>query len=291
MDWKQLTVAIKISTGKTLHFSNKQPVGGGCINQAWKAEDQSGKVWFIKSNSAHLLFMFEAEAQGLQEIIDTNSIHAPKPLCSVIHDNHSYLIMEYISLGRSPSDRLLGRQIATMHQYLAPEFGWKQDNTIGSTLQSNTLHSNWLKFWRYERLEFQFNLALKNGITHQIFDSGMQLAANLHNFFTHYQPSPSLLHGDLWGGNYSADNKGNPVIYDPAVYYGDHETDLAMMELFGRPSPSFFSAYNEYFPIDPDYTTRKTLYNLYHILNHFNLFGGGYASQAQSMINKLLAEI
>ena len=289
MDWLQLTPAIQSNTGQTIHFSKVKPISGGCINQAWKAEDQSGKSWFIKSNSAQLLFMFEAEAHGLQEIIDTNSIRAPKPLCSVVCGNSAYLIMEYISLEGSPSDQLLGQQLATMHQHLAPVFGWKQDNTIGSTLQSNTQHSSWLTFWRYERLEFQLSLALKNGIPHRAFDAGMQLADNLGCFFTHYQPTPSLLHGDLWGGNYSVNDR-NPVIYDPAVYYGDHETDLAMMELFGQPTASFFSAYHEHFPIDSGYAIRKTLYNLYHILNHFNLFGGEYASQSQSMINKLLAD-
>ncbi len=291
MDWQQLTSAIQLKAGQTIHFNKTQAISGGCINQAWKAEDQSGKTWFIKSNTAHLLFMFEAEADGLREIINTNSIRAPKPLCSVVSGNNSYLVMEYISLERAPSDKLLGQQLATMHQHLKPKFGWNQDNTIGSTPQSNTKHTDWQTFWRYERLEFQLDLAQKKGISHQIFDAGMQLADNLKFFFTCYQPTPSLLHGDLWGGNYGSDELGNPVIYDPAIYYGDHETDLAMMELFGQPSASFFSAYHELFPIDSGYTIRKTLYNLYHILNHFNLFGGGYDSQSQNMINKLLAEI
>ena len=179
MNWQQLTSAIQLKTGQTIHFSNAQAVSGGCINQAWKSKDQSGKTWFIKSNSAHLLFMFEAEADGLHEIIHTNSIRTPKPLCSIICGNSSYLVMEYIRLERTPSDQLLGQQLATMHQHLKPEFGWYQNNTIGSTQQSNTQHTDWPTFWQHERLEFQLNLAQKKGISHQTFDAGMQLVNTL----------------------------------------------------------------------------------------------------------------
>ena len=121
--------------------------------------------------------------------------------------------------------------------------------------------------------------------------AGLELAEKTHLFFTDYQPRPSLLHGDLWGGNCASDNNNNPVIYDPAVYYGDRETDLAMTELFGGFNNDFYQSYNDTFALDPGYKTRKDLYNLYHILNHYNLFGGSYASQANSITQKLLSEI
>ena len=120
-------------------------------------------------------------------------------------------------------------------------------------------------------------------------DAGLRLVAELDRFFADYRPRASLLHGDLWGGNQAADADGNPVIYDPACYYGDHEADLAMMELFGNPGEAFFTAYHEHFPIDAGYRYRRDLYNLYHVLNHANLFGGGYAAQAEKMIGRLLA--
>jgi len=140
-----------------------------------------------------------------------------------------------------------------------------------------------------QRLGFQLELATRNGLNADLIDAGYRLAEDLTKFFASYHPRPSLLHGDLWSGNQGADVEGNPVIYDPACYFGDHEADLAMMELFGHPGEGFFASYNEHFPIDPGYAQRRELYNLYHILNHANLFGGGYARQAQRMIEGLLA--
>jgi len=134
-------------------------------------------------------------------------------------------------------------------------------------------------------------LALKKGYSRIDYDNGLTLCDRLDHFFTSYEPLPSLLHGDLWSGNQAHDADGNPVIFDPAVYYGDRETDIAMTELFGGFSSDFYIAYNEHFALDEGYATRKTLYNLYHSLNHYNLFGGGYASQAAAMTKRLLAEI
>ena len=155
-------------------------------------------------------------------------------------------------------------------------------------MQPNAYAESWIDFWREQRLGFQLELARANGLSAGLIDSGYELAARLDSFFTQYQPQASLLHGDLWGGNQGADADGNPVIYDPACYYGDHEADLAMMELFGGPGARFFAVYDENFTIDAGYPLRRDLYNLYHVLNHANLFGGGYAGQAQSMINRLL---
>ena len=186
---------------------------------------------------------------------------------------------------------LAGEQLAKMHHYHAEDFGWIIDNTIGSTQQRNKQNNDWISFWKDERLRFQLNLALHKGLSTEIYEKGFKLSENLGAFFESYQPKASLLHGDLWSGNIAYDEKNQPVIFDPAVYYGDHETDLAMTELFGNFGKHFYDCYNEHYPIDSGYTTRKKLYNLYHILNHFNLFGGSYAIQSERMIDKLLSEI
>ena len=175
-----------------------------------------------------------------------------------------------------------------MHSYTGEQFGFEIDNTIGTNPQPNTFENDWVEFWRQHRLGFQLSLARENGFGNELFETGMELNQRVAKFFQDYSPVPSLLHGDLWSGNQGADSSGQPVIFDPACYYGDHEADLAMMELFGQPGNEFFSAYNEVFPIDAGYSQRRELYNLYHILNHANLFGGSYASQAQRMINQLL---
>ena len=199
--------------------------------------------------------------------------------------------MESLSLSGRENSSLFGQQLAKMHQHTQKQFGWHRNNTIGSTPQINNLEDSWIEFWRKHRLGFQIELALKNGAHKKLGEKGERLMADFPALFNNYNPEPSILHGDLWSGNWGSDERGNPVIYDPAVYFGDHEADLAMMELFGSPGASFFAAYREVYPIDDGYPVRRTLYNLYHILNHFNLFRGGYAAQAESMIDRILAEI
>lgn len=157
--------------------------------------------------------------------------------------------------------------------------------------QINTWTRDWLGFWRVHRLEFQLQLAASHGHAGKLQRLGEELLSRLEVFFPGHTPQPSLLHGDLWGGNAAFTDAGEAVVLDPAVYYGDREADLAMTELFGGFGEDFYAAYREVWPLDPGYATRKTLYNLYHILNHANLFGGGYASQAELMMLRLLAEV
>ena len=178
-----------------------------------------------------------------------------------------------------------------MHACQRSRFGFDCDNTIGSSPQPNPPGNDWIEFWRDARLGHQLQLAQARGLDAALIDAGLRLAQCLPAFFTHYAPRPSLLHGDLWSGNQGCDRRGNPVIYDPACYFGDHETDLAMMELFGNPGERFFAVYREHFPIDADYPMRRDLYNLYHLLNHANLFGGGYPDRAWHVIQQLLARV
>lgn len=288
--WNNIERHISIISGTNIQFVNRESLSGGCISDCWKITDSNSNRWFIKTNARSLGEMFIAEAEGLNEIAASNSISCPKALCFGTSKEFSYLVLEYIPLKPLNNQRAAGAQLAKMHQLFSNSFGWKCDNTIGSTPQSNLQNNDWVSFWKNERLLSQLNLAQTKGYPNYAYDEGLKLAENLSSFFT-YQPKPSLLHGDLWRGNCASNANGNPVIFDPAVYYGDRETDIAMTELFGGFNNNFYSAYNDAFALDDDYKTRKTLYNLYHILNHFNLFGGAYASQAASMTQQLLSEI
>ena len=264
------------------------PIHGGDINQAFRLECGEHQ-FFVKVNRADLLSMFVAEKAGLDAIRLSRAIRVPEVFLTGQEDDRAYIVMEYIKLGGRPDAGRFATALAAMHGNSHDRFGFQCDNTIGSTLQRNTYDDDWIQFWRRHRLGFQLELAQQNGFDASLIDAGHRLAENIDKFFDSYRPRPSLLHGDLWSGNQGADVEGNPVIYDPACYFGDHEADLAMMELFGHPGERFFASYREHLPIDAGYAQRRELYNLYHILNHANLFGGGYARQAQRMIEGLLA--
>ncbi len=282
--------AISDASGEPVALDAQHSVGGGCINEAFVL-DAGSRQFFLKSNSASLLDMFEAEAEGLREMQSAQAIRVPQPLCTGLSDGRSFLVLEHLPLGGRLDHAQFGGQLAAMHLCSRPRFGWHRDNYIGSTAQLNAEADSWVGFLRTQRFGYQLELAVERGLQASAVDAVSRLMADLDAFFSDYAPRPALLHGDLWSGNWSALTSGEPVIFDPAVYYGDHEADLAMMELFGSPSPSFFAAYREVFPIDAGYVVRKELYNLYHILNHFNLFGGGYGAQAGSMAKRLLGQI
>ena len=176
-------------------------------------------------------------------------------------------------------------ELARLHRIEQPYFGWSRDNAIGATPQPNPCSDDWPAFYREHRLRHQFHLAAKCGKT---FPGTNELLDHVAAFFADYSPHPSLLHGDLWGGNAACDVAGHPFVFDPATYYGDRETDLAFTEMFGGFSTDFRKAYENAFPLDVGYPRRKILYNLYHLLNHFNIFGGGYATSAQGSMQELL---
>ncbi|ATX79549.1 Fructosamine-3-kinase [Mariprofundus aestuarium] len=274
-------------------ITTSHSLSGGSINSAYRVTTESEVSFFVKLNRESGLEMFEAECDGLYELIAANAIRVPLAVTTGSGAGHAWLVTEYINLGRGSgdSDRLLGMQLAALHRQAEESYGWFRDNTIGSTVQHNRRSGNWIDFYRHQRLKFQLDLAASNGFRGSLQEKGERLLADLGTFFVGYTPQPSLLHGDLWGGNCAFDEKGQPVMFDPAVYYGDREADIAMTELFGGFGADFYDAYNEEWPLDSGYAVRKTLYNLYHILNHANLFGGGYASQAEAMVDRLLSEI
>ena len=290
--WTALEKAISNATGVSFTADSSEPVPGGCINEAFCLAGE-GTRYFVKVNRAGALPMFEAEAAGLEEIRRSSSVQVPDPVCTGQDNNRSWLVLEFIAMkppGPATSHRL-GEQLAIMHRHTASMFGWSRENTIGSTPQPNTLTRDWITFLRDYRIGYQLQLASEQGAPGELLDRGQRLLECLPLLFTDYQPRASLLHGDLWAGNWGCATDGAPVLFDPAVYYGDREADLAMTELFGGFDDRFYQSYRHAWTLDPGYKTRKVLYNLYHVLNHFNLFGGSYARQACGMVDTLISEI
>ncbi|HET9699312.1 MAG TPA: fructosamine kinase family protein [Burkholderiales bacterium] len=287
--WGRIEAQVAASTATPFAITRRSSLGGGCINEACLVEG-GGRRYFVKLNRADRAEMFAAEAEGLAEILATKTIRVPEPVCHGADGGASWLVLEYLELGGRGDPRELGRMLARMHRVTGRGFGWRRDNTIGSTPQPNTPGNDWIAFWREHRLGFQLRLAARNGLRGALQARGERLMGRLESFFRDYSPAPSLLHGDLWGGNHGYMVSGEPVVFDPAVYYGDREADLAMTELFGGFPSAFYAAYAEAWPLDSGYAVRKQLYNLYHLLNHANLFGGGYPAQAESVMERLLAQ-
>jgi protein-ribulosamine 3-kinase len=294
-DWDALAAAISSATQQPFRLSTRADIGGGCINQACRIDGQDGRHFFIKLNSADKATMFAAEVAGLSEIASTNTLRVPQPITYGMAGKQSYLVLEHLELSSHGNAKLFGEQLAALHRCTGDHFGFSQDNFIGTTPQPNGCPKNgkadWIDFWREHRLGFQLRLAAQNSYGGQLQRLGEKLMDALPAFFTNYTPQPSLLHGDLWSGNHAFLADGTPTIFDPATYYGDRECDLAMTELFGGYPADFYAAYRAAYPLDAGYTTRRELYNLYHILNHANLFGGGYARQAEQMMQKLLRNL
>ena len=291
-DWAALSPALSSATGARFDPAPAARVHGGCINDSFRWETNSGPL-FIKIAPASRLAMLEAEAAGLGELAQAGAVRVPTVRGLGATAAQSFLALEWIDFGSSSpsSEARLGEQLAWQHRVSAQAFGWHRDNTIGSTEQPNSWSEDWVSFFRERRLRHQLGLALRDGHDGPLQARAMLLLELMGAFFASYRPVPSLLHGDLWGGNWATDASGQPVLFDPAVYFGDREADLAMTRLFGGFGNAFYTAYHATWPLDQAAGTRRTLYNLYHVLNHLHLFGGGYRQQAQSMIDRLLAEL
>jgi fructosamine-3-kinase len=248
---------------------------------------------FVKRLPVAERWRLDAEVDGLARLAQAGAIRVPRVLGQGATDTDAFLEIEWLDLltADGASDARMGRALACLHATTATAFGLERDNAIGATRQPNAQASDWVAFWRGRRLGFQLGLAESNGYGGRLQDRGRRLLDAIPAFFAGYRPQPSLLHGDLWSGNRAMLADGTPVIYDPAVYYGDREAELAMTQLFGGFGPYFYSAYDNAWPPDTGRAARRDLYNLYHVLNHLNLFGGGYRAQAESMIDRLLAEL
>jgi protein-ribulosamine 3-kinase len=275
---------IEENTGaKIKSFSS---LSGGCISDAYKITDEKNNNYFLKLNPTPK-DLFIKESNGLKELRKANAIRVPE----VKACNKEFLLTEFISTGNRSKNFFedFGRRFAGLHKYTGKEFGFFEDNYIGSNPQINTTdkseENDWIAFYFNKRILYQYKLAERNGYATKELNGGISyLEKNIHKIIGDPVEPPTLLHGDLWGGNYLSDENGDACLIDPAVYYGNREADLAMTKLFGGFSQEFYSSYNDSFPLKEGYEYRENIYKLYHILNHLNLFGRGYYSQAISLI-------
>jgi fructosamine-3-kinase len=289
-DWSTISKALRDAGVPISARTAARPVGGGDISAAWRAESAEGPV-FVKTGPASSYDMFAAEAEGLAELAAPGAIRVPRVFACGLREQSAYIALEWLDFDRATrgTEARLGTQLAELHRTTSERYGWHRDNTIGLTPQHNEWTDDWVTFFREHRLRFQLELAARNGFTGILQEQGARLMGRLPGLFEGYLPAPSLLHGDLWGGNWASSN-GEPVVFDPAVYYGDRESDLAMTRLFGGFGGAFYEAYEASAPLAAGHRARCDLYQLYHILNHLNLFGGGYLGRAQELLKKLLKE-
>lgn len=288
--WQTIVEHIEAVASTSFKGYASRRLSGGSINNAVLLENASQR-YFVKTNRSGRQDMFQAEAMGLNEMAASGSIRVPRALCFGDDGSQSYIVLEYLDLHGRANQALLGEQLAAMHRQGRDTFGWDIDNTIGDTFQPNESSTDWVSFWREQRLGYQLQLAADNGYGRDVMVPGEKLLQKLPLLFEGHAVTPSMLHGDLWGGNVAGLADGTPVIFDPAFYYGDREADLAMTYVFGGFGPDFYAAYANAWPLDDGFELRKTLYNSYHILNHMNMFGGGYQGQAVQMMESLLARI
>ncbi len=281
------------AAGFRLQARSLRAIAGGSINECYRATAAGTRTLFIKLNGPDCAAMFAAESAGLQALRRAGAVRVPEPLGRGATADAAWIAMEWLDLeaGTPRAGARLGELLASQHRHTAPRFGWERDNTIGTTLQSNAWLDDWPGFWRERRLAPQLRLAAAAGHGQALAERGARLLDALPRLFAGHEPAASLLHGDLWGGNWAMAAAGEPVIFDPAVYYGDRECDLAMTELFGGFPREFRVAYEAAWPLPPGYARRRDIYNLYHVLNHLNLFGGAYLGQALTIMQRLLAAV
>lgn len=260
-----------------------QAVSGGDIAAAYRVEASAQRAFLKIGAAGHL---FATEALALQQIAATHTLRAPRVLACGVAEGAGYLLLEWIDLGGDGDWIAAGRGLAALHALAQPSHGWPLDNTIGASPQPNTPSADWAEFYRERRLRPQFALARGRGLSRLAALEARACHAS-DALLAGHVPPPSLLHGDLWRGNLGFDRSGEPVIFDPASYHGDAETDLAMTRLFGGFPPPFYRAYKEVRAPAAGSERRLPLYQLYHVLNHANLFGGGYVGQAIALIEAL----
>jgi protein-ribulosamine 3-kinase len=262
-------------------------IGGGCINHAHRIETTNGN-YFLKWNNADAYpGMFEAEAKGLTLLHSANALYIPETIATREVKNLSFILLELINCGRRTKNFWadFGEKLAQLHNNTSQAFGLDHDNYIGSLPQSNKRYKKWNDFFIYERLEKQIELARNSDAIDNL------TIEQFNNFFNRIdelipEEQPALLHGDLWNGNYMVASDGTACLIDPAVYYGHREMDLAMTKLFGGFDPKFYESYHSAFSLQPGFENRVNIHNLYALMVHVNLFGGGYLQQVKSILSK-----
>lgn len=287
---EDLAAAMAAALGHEVAAAPEAAVHGGSINDCFRWLTDHGPV-FVKCAPLAYRAMLDAEVDGLERLRQAGALHVPALLAMSSTNTEAFLVLEWLDLVEpdSASEERFGEALAWQHRNRGPGYGLERDNFIGATTQLNRPMDDWVTFWRERRLLYQLELAASSGHAGRLQDRGRRLLEVMDVFFASYRPAASLLHGDLWSGNRGALADGTPVVFDPAVYYGDREADIAMTCLFHGFGPRFYSAYATTWPLDQAAGTRRGLYNLYHVLNHLNLFGGSYREKAEGLIDRLLA--
>jgi protein-ribulosamine 3-kinase len=291
--WAGVAAELSRLLGALCEAAPQREVAGGSIHACYRWQTRAGAV-FVKIAACSALPMLEAEAEGLAELASAGALRTPRVLAVGAGAGRALLALEWLERGAATPqcEARLGSALAAQHGVTARGFGWRRDNTLGSTPQANGWLADWTEFFRERRLRPQLALAHSHGLAGFIEPAGGRLLEAVGALLAGHAPAASLLHGDLWGGNWLATADGEPAVFDPAVYYGDRETDLAMTRLFGGFGPEFYRAYAAAAPpLPPGAELRRELYNLYHLLNHANLFGGSYAREARAVMERLLAEV
>ena len=272
--------------GGQFRLKGVSTVGGGCIHHATRLETDRGD-YFLKYNQPREVENFRAEARGLELLASTGELTVPEVIAVGDNGEKSYILMEFLDAAPRANDfwQAFGRGLAALHRHTRDRFGLDHNNYIGRLPQRNNPHSDWIDFFVEERLEFQLELAEASGVAPRDLRPAFErLYPRLRDLIP-YEP-PSLLHGDLWSGNFLVGPQGQACIVDPAVYYGHREAEIAFTRLFGGYSPTFYQAYNEAWPLQTGWENRVPLLNLYPLMVHLNLFGRGYLPDIQAILTK-----
>ncbi|MDQ6964851.1 MAG: fructosamine kinase family protein [Mariprofundales bacterium] len=291
--WSFIADDISQVIGRSFVVRQRVKMSGGGVNSTFKVDD-GNRSYLVKLNRDRFFHDFEMESAGLSLLRQVGAeVRIPQVVTVGRAQDRCWLVLEYISLrpATDESSAKLGAAMAQIHRSVADQYGWDSDNSIGSTPQVNRRTAQWARFFCQCRLEEQLRLVEKNRLDVALLRKGELVLKAVDSMLDGYQPAPSLLHGDLWSGNQAVDRHGDAVLFDPAVYYGDRECDLAMTRLFGGIPDAFLRAYHDIYPVDPGFEERMHIYNLYHLLNHANMFGGGYVRQSEKLMDRILMAV
>ncbi|MEQ1760826.1 MAG: fructosamine kinase family protein [Vicinamibacterales bacterium] len=279
--------ALQHALGADVRIERRVPLAGGSINRTERLDTTAGR-FVLKTHDAPPEGMFRAEALGLTALRDSGTPLTIPQVIAWQDTAPAFLVLEFLAEGRRQPDfdEQLGRGLAALHRATAPKFGFAEDNYCGATLQPNPWRERWVDFYADARLGHQLKLASRSGLlTGRDAGRVQQLIDRVGDWLSEPVSGPALIHGDLWSGNLHADAAGRPALIDPAVYYAHREAELGMMTLFGGFSSRTFDAYHEAFPLEPDWRDRNPLYQLYHLMNHLNLFGDSYRAQVMAIVH------
>ena len=286
--WQAISKQLSETLMFAFQISEKSKVHGGDINECYMISDGEQR-YFVKTNQRSALPKFEAEAECIHILRESRSVAVPELVLTGVTKDSAFIVLNYLPtkpLDDSKNSYLFGQQLAKLHQWgEQQEYGFDQDNYIGATIQPNKWDRKWSRFFAEQRIGWQLQLMQEKGIN---LVNVNDFTGLIQNILANHNPKPSLLHGDLWHGNVASSVFG-PICYDPASYWGDRECDIAMTELFEGFQPEFYQGYESVLPLDINYSERKDIYNLYHLLNHYNQFGGHYLEQSEKMIKKILS--